>query len=453
MQNPDLRLVGGSALANPSMPGPAVVPGLNPRIFLLATLRWPLAARLAIAFARLGSPVIACCPAGHPLEKTRAVERIFRATLLAPLRTLSAALAAAAPDFVIACDDDAALQLHQLHQSARVPAAVRNLIEGSLGRPASCLLASTRGELMRLARAEGVRVPETRQLFALSDLDEWSARRGFPAVIKVDRSWGGQGVAIVHDLEQARAAFRLAARPSWMRALSHLVLRRDPSYCLRRVGGFKPTITIQKFIPGKAANHAAVCWQGEILAGISVAALQTQTPTGPATVVQIIENAEMSVTCARLLRALGVSGFCGLDFVIEAASGDAYLIEVNPRATPVSHLALGTGRDLPAALHARLKGQPAPATVSAIRGDIVAMFPGEWRRDFQSPYLRSAFHDVPWAETELVRDCAQLAWEDRGRIARIRAWLNSKQAAGEALLPLPEIQFGPGSSPEHQGSA
>ena len=69
----------------------------------------------------------------------------------------------------------------------------------------------------------------------------------------------------------------------------------------------------------------------------------------------------MADSAQRMVHALGLSGLCGLDFVIENSSGDAYLIEINPRATPVCHLALGAGHDLPAALLARLRDLPLQA--------------------------------------------------------------------------------------------
>ena len=61
-----------------------------PRILLAATVRWPLAARLAISFHSLGCSVQAWCPTGHPLEKTRAVERVHRYGALTPQRSLRA---------------------------------------------------------------------------------------------------------------------------------------------------------------------------------------------------------------------------------------------------------------------------------------------------------------------------------------------------------------------------
>lgn len=420
------------ALAQEQRSGP-------PRILLVATLRWPLTARLAMAFASLGCPVEAWCPPGHPLEKTRAARRIHHAGALAPLRSLRAAIGDAAPDFIVPCDDDAALHLQRLHADAP-SSALGRLVERSLGTPASCTLATVRGELMRMARAEGVRVPATERVATPDDLDAWAAQHRFPAVLKVDRSWGGFGVTIVQDLAQAHAALGQATRRSPWRALVQLLLRRDPSQLLR-LGGTHPGVTIQAFIAGVPANRAVACWQGEVLAGTSVVALQTRSPTGPATVVRAVANAEMAETAARLVRALGLSGLCGLDFVIEAATGAAWLIEVNPRATPICHLPLGAGRDLPAALHARLTGRAVRLDAPSISADVIAMFPGEWCRDPRSPYLGSAFHDVPWSETELVRDCVDLPWEERGLAARIRARLQPRRAA--AVVSLRQRPVGP----------
>lgn len=428
------------------LPGPAQVatrpangPVGHPRILLAATLRWPLAARLAIVFRQLGCPVQAWCPPGHPLEKTLAPACLHRGSVLAPLRSLHAALRGAAPDFVIPCDDDAAIHLQRLHERSRGDTAVRALIERSLGVPASCAVATARGPLMLLARAVGVRVPETRQIASSVALEAWCAQHRFPAVLKVDRSWGGFGVAVVRDRAQARKAFRQAMHPSPVQALSHLVLRRDPSHLLRWLSRARPGVAMQAFVEGQPANRAVACWRGEVLAGISAVALQTQTPNGPATVVRIVDNPEMAQAAKRLVRALGVSGFCGLDFVIEAATGAAWLIEVNPRATPIGHLSLGSGRDLPAALHACLRNEPTPAGASAIRGDVIAMFPGEWHRNPVSPHLRTAFHDVPWSDMDLVRECVELPWEERGLAARLRARLRRGRAprAAEPLLPGP----------------
>ena len=408
-----------------TQPAPLAEPRIEKtRVLLVASVRWPLAARLAMAFHELGCRVHAWCPAGHPLEKTRAVERCYRNSIFAPLPSLLKAFSAATPDFIIPCDDDAAVYLQRLHETAPaedLPAGLRQTIQRSLGTPISCFLATRRGELMRIASEEGLRVPETWCIESANDLERWSSLHGYPAVLKVDHSWGGLGVTVVFDVKQARRALLAATQPSLAWALSQLILRRDPSLVLRQVRGGIPTVTIQRFIHGTPANRAVACWNGEVLAGISVYALETQGENGPMTVARIAEHGEMSHAAEGLVRVLGLSGLCGMDFVIENHTGRAYLIEVNPRATPISHLALGTGRDLPAALHARLRGHPPPTAASSIAGEVIAMFPGEWRRDSDSPYLHSAYHDVPWQETDFLRDCIDLPWEERGLAARARA--------------------------------
>ena len=61
--------------------------------------------------------------------------------------------------------------------------------------------------------------------------------------------------------------------------------------------------------------------------------------------------------------------------MLEAHTGNAHLIEINPRATQVGHLALGPGRDLPAALYAALSGICPPAAPKVTENDTIALFP------------------------------------------------------------------------------
>jgi hypothetical protein len=91
--------------------------------------------------------------------------------------------------------------------------------------------------------------------------------------------------------------------------------------------------------------------------------------------------------------------------MLEAGTGNAFLIEVNPRSTQVGHLSMGAGHDLPAALYAALSGKSVQPSSKVTEKDTVALFPQEWIRDPESPFLRSAYHDVPWEEPELIRDC------------------------------------------------
>jgi len=101
--------------------------------------------------------------------------------------------------------------------------------------------------------------------------------------------------------------------------------------------------------------------------------------------------------------------------MLEADTGNAYLIEINPRSTQVGHLTLGHGRDLPAALYAAVSEQAVQPAPKLTEKDTIALFPHEWLRDPGSVFLQSGYHDVPWGEPELVRACIrkrlkQSAW-------------------------------------------
>lgn len=406
----------------------------HPAILLTATLRWPIAARLASAFAELGCRVEVLCPRGHPAQHGRAAYRLHAHAGFNPLPALRAAIAAAAPDLVIPCDDDAALQLQRLHRQAADAGAadlpLKLLIERSLGTPEACALATSRGRLLALAAGLGVRVPDTAEIDTPAALDAWLAAHALPAVLKIDGSWGGQGVALVHSRDEAQRAFeRLGARPWLPGALVHALLERDASLITRALHPPARRVTLQPFVAGTPANRAVACWQGRVLAGTSVAALHTQHPTGPATVVRVIDHPAMADAAQRLVQHLGLSGLWGLDFMLDAATGAAFLIEVNPRATPICHLNLGDGHDLPAALCTQLAGAGAARQGAPIGRDVIALFPGEWRRDPASAYLAEAHHDVPWREPALVRDGIDIPWARRGWIARAWAALRPRAAA------------------------
>jgi hypothetical protein len=96
-----------------------------------------------------------------------------------------------------------------------------------------------------------------------------------------------------------------------------------------------------------------------------------------------------------------LSGLHGFDFIIEEGTGAAKLIEINPRATQIGHFNLGPGRDLAAALFEALSGRSA-AWRPSIQSGYISLFPGEWRRDPQSSYLTSTFHDVPYDDVNLA---------------------------------------------------
>jgi hypothetical protein len=381
------------------------------KILLTTTNRWPSAARLMIEFSRVGHGVsIVCSVYGHPSQKVRAAHSTFPYRPLTPLDSLADAIEAARPEIIIPCDDLAVRHLHQLHSSKRARYAsevdIPALIVRSLGPPESYATVASRYLLLKISREERILTPETSVIDSLGDLKQWHSAHSFPWVLKADGTTGGTGVRIAHTLEEARDYYSdLRRSMGLLRLIKHLtvdrnlILERQRWYGLRRV---PHAVVAQSFIRGSAANCAVVCWKGEVLAGVGCEAVSTETSVGPATVVRLVNNADMMVAARRIARRLSLSGFLGLDFVIEEGTGAAYLIEMNPRCTPPSHLRLGLGRDMIGALSAQLTGRLLGEPVSITQNNLIAYFPQALLRN--SEFLSSSYHDVPEAEPELIEE-------------------------------------------------
>jgi ATP-grasp domain len=379
-----------------------------PVILLTDTSRYATPARMAIALSAAGARVDAICPPrDHCLRKTRAVRKIYPHSWFEPLDALESAIAAAQPDIVIPCDDRGVQDLHELYCRARKagPAkkSIADLIERSLGPSASFPTVLSRHDLLKLAREENLRVPATQLVASLADLDAWGAAHAFPWVLKADGTCGGRGVRIVHSRPEAEQAFQEISRPPRVTgAMRRLILDRDAFWLRPWWKGTAPAVIVQTYVTGTPANCAAVCWQGQALAGLSVEVVSTQDATGPATVVRVVDNSEMSLAAARIASRLGLSGFIGLDFMIEEKTGAPYLIEMNPRCTPLCHLQLGHGRDMVASIFAQLSATPPRETAPATDKNLIAYFPRAWM--FNKDLLPSCFQDIPQNEPDLVEE-------------------------------------------------
>ncbi len=381
-------------------------------------------ARLSVALANAGFRVEALCPPAHPVTQTSAASRVHSYHGLEPLRSLLRAIAAAKPDLVLPGDDLAARHLHELYrrreQDSSRAAALGPLIERSVGSPQYFPIVHSRAAFMELARQEGIRVPETEIIETSEDIKNWVERVGVPTVVKADGTSGGEGVRMIRTAAEAPHAFRkLQAPPLLARALKRALLDRDQTLIWPSLSRRQPAISVQAFVAGHEATSTIVCWKGAVLASLHFEVLRKCHAAGHATVVRLIENTEISTAVERIVRRMGLSGFCGFDFMLEESTGNAYLIEINPRATQVGHITLGAGRDLPAALYGAVTGQAITSAPAVTENPTIALFPHEWARDPQSEFLRTGYHDVPWDTPELVQACIrrsrkQSKWYSRG---------------------------------------
>lgn len=387
---------------------------MKPTVLIATTSRWFPTARLAMALARAGCLVDAVCPGGHPLGKMRSVQRVHPYRGLLPLRSFAAAIAATKPDFIVPGDDLATAQLHHMYDQERrrgqVGQWVCELIERSLGASESFPMVYARTAFIDLAREAGIRAPKMAEIASIEDLRKWVAQTGLPTVLKANGTSGGEGVRVVDTLEDAERAFRaLQAPPLVARAVKRALVDQDKSLVWSSLLRQRSIVNAQVFVPGREATTTVACWKGAVLASLHFEVVNKRSAAGPSSVVRLIENAEMSATAEKMVGRLGLSGIHGFDFMLEGQSGNAHLIEINPRATQVGHLALGAGRDLPAALYSAVSGEPYHAAPKVTESNSITLFPQEWMRDPASAFLTSGYHDVPWEEPELLRACVRKA--------------------------------------------
>ena len=363
-----------------------------------------------MALTKAGCTVTAVCPSAHPVARTRAVQQIYIYNGFAPLKTLADAVIAAEPDFVLPCDDLATQQLYALYRNSRKRGnggeSICALLEHSFGSPECLPTAYARTAFMETAMSEGIRVPTTNVIHKPEELEKCVSRMGLPLVLKADGTTGGLGVKVVRGIKDAERAFRaLQAPPSIARVIKRAVMDRDYALLWPLLLCRRSVVNAQAFVAGHEATSSIVCWKGEVLASLHFEVLNKTDAAGHATVLRSIENTEMAEATEKVARRLNLSGVHGFDFILEAGTGNAYLIEMNPRATQVGHLTLGPGRDLPAALYAALSGGVIQSAPKLTESDTIALFPHEWLRNPQSSFLQSGYHDVPWDEPQLVRAC------------------------------------------------
>lgn len=371
-----------------------------------------------------GCEVAALCPRGHVLANVSGIGALYQYRSRNSVAELERALAASAPEIVVPCDDRAVWQLHDLHASRP---DLRELIETSLGQAAAFPILRSRSRLMEVARDCGVRVPESQALESASDVHEWYRTHPGPAVVKVDGTWGGSGVQIVHSAEEALRAWQRFSMPERRgSSLKRWLVNDDP---LAFWKGPSPHISIQRFIPGRPANCMIAAWRGRLLGIVSVEVLCTQGRTGASTIVRLVRNGEMVRNAERLTGRLGLSGFHGLDYMLEEQSDTPFLIELNPRCTQLGHLLLPEQGDLAGSLCAQLGARSrggAQAEVPIDR-DVIAFFPQALAWNPDSPYMQQCHHDIPWTQPELLRELLRDPWAERRWLSRLYHWVRGKE--------------------------
>ena len=297
------------------------------------------------------------------------------------------------PDLIVPQDATAYQVLNFLAMPAArafVSPELRLRVKRSLGGNRPAALGALRATLQSTLGELGLPAIPSSAVTCVDDVVRFADQEGWPVVLKRENSQNGEGVAICADRAGA-----VTVLDDWRGAAS---------------------VMVQKYLDGPVIRHSLSALDGRVLAevtGIQIHGRRDDPRQAP-TVVKLTAIPAVSEMAARLVGHWRLSGFSGLDFLGDPASGNYYLIDHNPRINSLSHLGFLVGRDLRAALHDALSGQvstPRPELV--VPDGHVALFPFEWQRDPRSPYLARCPSDTPWDDPRLMT-----AILNRFRVAR-----------------------------------
>ena len=115
-----------------------------------------------------------------------------------------------------------------------------------------------------------------------------------------------------------------------------------------------------------------------------------------------------------MVARVGFTGFGGVDFMRDEATGKLWFNKFDPRPTPLSHLGHLAGGDLCTPLMAAVSGA-VPAPQRGAKETTVALYPQDWARDPDAADRGAEHLDVPDDDPRLM--------------AALKAWIPRRLAA------------------------
>ena len=404
--------------------------GSSPSVLIVTTQTWLQVTRLAARLVGRGCRVSVICPEESPLAFMVEVSGQFRFRLGNPLGSLRSAIARSAADYVLPTDDFSVGLLHEIAADPRIAP----LVERSLGQPSFYPLVHSRFRVLSLARDLGIAVPRTELIESVKDLDGWVADDGSPFLLKKDGTWGGQGVRLVHTLAEAEEAFRVLSQAEGLPVRAATWLRTGNGSAFARLRCLRsPELTAQEFIEGIPANSMYACHEGKVLGEVQARVAASRGKTGPSIVIQLMRDERIHQAGIKLVEALQVSGFFGLDFILDGKTEEPFLIECNPRATQLGHLSVGGQTDLASMLWAQWAGERIPGPEENALGNAIWIYPDGQRLTEATASFPGCRPDAPPSEMEalerLVRGSAPLhvrlrreVWRSFSRLKGTLQW-------------------------------
>jgi hypothetical protein len=160
-----------------------------------------------------------------------------------------------------------------------------------------------------------------------------------------------------------------------------------------------PRYLAQAHLAGRTQYFQGVAWKGRLLAGYAGEKLVgNPEPTGPTTVTRYFRSPRLRTMTEHIVAGFGMTGLFVAEFRTDERTRDSYLIEINRRISPATHLSAARNVDLCAGCMRPSRAPPRRRawTWAKARKDPVSS--REWLRDPESRHLRDYPVDVPWDE-------------------------------------------------------
>jgi biotin carboxylase len=363
--------------------------------------------RLPAALKSSGFRVMALCDTNSYLAKTKYLDQLICWTGLDYSNSLRKILKIlhVIEDFqaelVIPADEETIVLLFQALKLCRLwrcYSSAQSVLERSLFRAEFLQKTIVKDAFIAFVAGLGVRVPENHVLHSKEGALKLANSLSFPIVLKRSIGSSGRQVSIHETVSTLISELQEVLRFGFLREIKHQVT----SLLTKSYGSIRNYWSLQQFVQGETAMFVFVAGQGKILGHLPLYKKQTYPDkTGPSSVIQSFDCPEMVEFATKIVKEIEFNGFGSIDFIVDAQTQKPYVIEFNPRPIPACHLGQHFNVDFCRILMDYLQEKPL-IPCQPLPSQTIALFPSEYLRDPDSPYLKTAFHDIPWEDADLM---------------------------------------------------
>ncbi len=382
---------------------------MKKNILILATNKyWPGISRLPAGLKRAGFQTYALCPRGSFLSYTNFLEgSIFFPTLTYSRSKIFYVLTLFSifwfkPDFIIPGDEEAILVMQNLRKLLRrfnVFSKIFSILDRSLPSADYDNMLFSKAQLMSNSEKWNVSVPKNIAVKNEIQLLAAAEKIGYPVVLKIDAGYGGAGVHICETESELIQKFKDEKKHSLIQKIKFKFKDLFFVTIFKQNSG----ISVQHFLNLERGHCSFVAMNGLKLANNAMVTLASHPGrTGPSSVSAGINNSDIKAFAKKIISEIKYSGFGSFDYMYDREKNKIYIIELNARPTPWAHYSSEiVSNDLCQILFDHLNKNE--MKINPFKDYTIALYPNEKKRDPNSAYLKSAYHDIPANDERLKK--------------------------------------------------